>query len=129
MPNLNKTMIMGHLGRDPELRYTQGGQGVANFSVAVTEKWKGRDGEKQERTTWFRVVAWGQAGEYAAAYLRKGDAVYVEGSIEEREWEDKEGQKRKTWELKAQRVNSLSPRAKQAKDEPNVDEDGDELPF
>lgn len=78
--------------------------------MAATEKFKGRDGEKRERTTWFRCVAWGQAAEFAAQYLRKGDAVFVQGSIEERSWEDKDGQKRTVWEVRVSRVNSLMPR-------------------
>lgn len=134
MPSLNSVFVMGHLGRDPELRYTSGGQTVCNFNVAATDKWKSKEGQKQERTTWFRCVAWGQAAEFAAQYLKKGDAVFVQGSIEEREWE-KDGEKRKTWEVRVSRVNSLAPRGGGRTSKPEEGFGGDEdvadedLPF
>ena len=97
--SLNKVMIIGNLGRDPEMRYTPSGQPVTQFTVAVNRNYKDGNGEWQEETEWFRVVAWGQLGERAAEYLRKGSKVYVEGRLQTRQWEDQSGQKRYTTEL------------------------------
>jgi single-strand DNA-binding protein len=108
MAGVNKAILIGNLGRDPELRYTQNGQAVVNFTLATTENWSDRStGEKQERTEWHRIVAWGRTGEICAQYLSKGRTVYVEGRIQTREWEDKEGQKRRTTEINAQTVQFL----------------------
>lgn len=98
--SLNKVMLIGHLGQDPELRHTQGGTAVCNFSLATTERWKDKSGEKQERTEWHRCVAWGKPGEVLAKYLTKGSQVYIEGSLETKQWEDKDGNKRYTTEIK-----------------------------
>src|SRR5438552_19213882 len=108
--SLNKAMIIGNLGRDPEMRYTPNGQAVTQFTVAVNRNFRGSDGEWQEETEWFRVVAWGQTGERAAENLRKGVKVYVEGRIQTRTWEDQTGNKRYPTELIADRVVSLEPR-------------------
>ena len=108
--SLNKAMIIGNLGRDPEMRYTPNGQSVTQFTVAVNRNFKGSDGEWQEETEWFRVVAWGQTGERAAENLRKGVKVYVEGRLQTRNWEDQTGNKRYTTELVADRVVSLERR-------------------
>ena len=102
MPSLNKILLIGHLGRDPELRQTQTGKSVANFTMATSEK---RGGE--EHTEWHRIVAWEKTAGYCAHYLSKGALVYVEGRIQTREWTDKEGQSRKTTEVVAQRVIGL----------------------
>jgi single-strand DNA-binding protein len=118
--SLNKAMIIGNLGRDPEMRYTPGGQAVTQFTVAVNRNYKGQNGEWQEETEWFRVVVWGQQAERAAEYLRKGNKVYVEGRLQTRQWEDKEGQKRYTTELVANQVTNLERRSR--------DEDGDPGP-
>jgi single-strand DNA-binding protein len=107
MASVNKVILIGNLGRDPELRYTQGGQAVANFSVATTEKYSSRDGTPQERTEWHRIVVWGKQAENCAQYLSKGRTVYVEGRLQTREWEDREGNKRNTTEINAQRVQFL----------------------
>jgi single-strand DNA-binding protein len=103
---MNKYMILGHLGRDPELRHTQSGKAVTNFSVATSESWV-KDGEKQERTEWHRVVCWGKLAETCAKFLSKGRQVLVEGKAQTREWEDKEGNKRQTTELNAMNVQFL----------------------
>src|SRR5262245_26825952 len=95
MASVNKVILIGNLGRDPELRYTPGGQAVANFTLATNERFSSKDGEKQERTEWHRIVAWGRTGELCAQYLSKGRSVYIEGRLQTREWEDKEGQKRR----------------------------------
>jgi len=108
--SLNKAMIIGNLGRDPEMRYTPSGQAVTQFTVAVNRNFKGQDGAWQEETEWFRVVAWGPLAERTAEYLRKGRKVYVEGRLQTRQWEDQSGAKRYTTELIAQTVTQLDPR-------------------
>ena len=108
--SLNKCMIIGNLGRDPEMRYTPSGQAVTQFTVAVNRNYKDQQGERQEETEWFRVVAWGQQAEFAAEYLRKGAKVYVEGRIQTRQWEGQDGQKRYTTELVANTIQNLERR-------------------
>jgi single-strand DNA-binding protein len=107
MASINKAILIGNLGRDPELRYTQGGQAVANFTLATNEKWNDKDGNSQERTEWHRIVVWGKQAENCAQYLSKGRNVYIEGRIQSRDWEDKEGNKRQTTEVVAQTVQFL----------------------
>lgn len=100
MASVNKVILVGNLGRDPELRYTPGGQPVANFSIATSESWNKKDGSgKEERTEWHRIVAWGRTAELCAQYLAKGRTVYIEGRLQTREWENKEGQKQRTTEV------------------------------
>ena len=118
--SLNKAMIIGNLGRDPEMRYTPSGQAVTQFTVAVNRNFRGQDGEWQEETEWFRVVAWGQTGERAAENLRKGGKVYVEGRIQTRQWEDKTGAKRYTTELIADRVTNLEKRRRREDGDPGL---------
>jgi single-strand DNA-binding protein len=108
--SLNKCMIIGNLGRDPEMRYTPGGQAVTQFSVATNRNFRDQQGEWQSETEWFRVVVWGDQGERVAEYLRKGHKVYVEGRLQTRQWEDQSGNKRYTTELIANRVSSLERR-------------------
>lgn len=108
--SLNKAMIIGNLGRDPEMRYTPSGQAVTQFTVAVNRNYRDNNGEWQEETEWFRVVAWAQLAERTAEYLRKGRKVYVEGRLQTRSWEDQNGQKRYTTELIANTVTPLDPR-------------------
>jgi single-strand DNA-binding protein len=110
MASVNKVILIGNLGRDPELRYTAGGQPVASFSVATNERWNDREGKPQERTEWHRIVVWGKQGENCANYLAKGRTVYIEGRLQTREWEDKEGLKRQTTEVVAQTVQFLGSR-------------------
>jgi single-strand DNA-binding protein len=107
MAGVNKVILIGNLGRDPELRYTQSGQGVVNFTLATSENWTDKSGERVERTEWHRIVVWGRVGELCAQYLSKGRTVYIEGRIQTREWEDKEGNKRQTTEINAQTVQFL----------------------
>lgn len=107
MASVNKVILIGNLGRDPEVRFTQGGTAVANFTMATTERWSDPSGEKKEKTEWHRVVVWGKQAEIAGEYLRKGKQVYVEGSLQTREWTDREGQKRYTTEVRAQRFQLL----------------------
>ena len=101
--SLNKCMIIGNLGRDPEMRYTPSGQAVTQFTVATNRRWRDQQDEWQEETEWFRVVVWGQQAERVAERLRKGNKVYIEGRIQTRQWEDQSGQKRYTTELIANR--------------------------
>jgi single-strand DNA-binding protein len=103
-------MIIGNLGRDPEMRYTPSGQAVTQFTVAVNRNYRDSNNEWQEETEWFRVVVWREAAERAAERLRKGSKVYVEGRLQTRQWEDREGQKRYTTELVAQTVTPLDAR-------------------
>jgi len=107
--SLNKCMIIGNLGRDPEMRYTPSGQAVTQFTVATNRRWQ-TNGEWQEETEWFRVVVWGPQAERTAERLRKGNKVYVEGRIQTRQWEDQTGNKRYTTELVANQVTSLERR-------------------
>lgn len=108
MASVNKVILLGNLGRDPELRYTQGGQPVANFTVATNESWTKKDGSgREERTEWHRIVAWGRTAELCAQYLAKGRTVYIEGRLQTREWENKEGQKQRTTEIVAQTVQFI----------------------
>jgi single-strand DNA-binding protein len=111
MSSLNKAMIIGRLGQDPEVRYTQSNTAVATLNVATNERFKDRNGELQERTEWHRVVAWGRTAEICQEYLKKGSQVYIEGPIQTREWEDKEGQKRYTTEIKALTLTMLDSRS------------------
>lgn len=104
MASVNKIILVGFLGADPELAYTPNNRAVCKLSVATNETWKDKDGQKQERTEWHRVVVWGELGENCEKYLAKGRMVYVEGRIQTRSWEDKSGQKRYTTEIIADRV-------------------------
>lgn len=108
--SLNKCMIIGNLGRDPEMRYTPSGQAVTQFTVATNRNYRDQQGEWQSETEWFRVVVWGPQAERTAERLRKGNKVYVEGRIQTRQWEDQQGQKRSTTELVANQVTSLERR-------------------
>ncbi|MBW1808322.1 MAG: single-stranded DNA-binding protein [Deltaproteobacteria bacterium] len=110
MAGVNKAILIGNLGADPEARYTQGGQAVANFSLATSERWTGRDGQQQERTEWHRIVTFGKLAETCRDYLSKGRQVYVEGRIQTRSWEDRDGKKRYTTEIVAQTVRFLGQR-------------------
>ena len=115
--SLNKCMIIGNLGRDPEMRYTPSGQAVTQFTVATNRNYRDQQGEWQKETEWFRVVVWGQQAERTAEYLRKGNKVYVEGRIQTRQWEDQSGQKRYTTEVVANQVTSLERRERDESDE------------
>jgi single-strand DNA-binding protein len=107
MSYVNKVILIGRLGADPEMRRTADGTPVTTFRMATTESWKNKDGSKAEQTEWHRVVAWRKLGEIAAEYLRKGKLVYVEGRIQSREYEDRDGVKRKTFEIVASNMKML----------------------
>jgi len=111
MASINKVFLIGNLGADPEVRYTQGGGAVCNFRMATTEVWNSKQsGERQERTEWHRIVVWGKQGEHCGEYLKKGRPCHVEGRIQTREWEDRDGNKRYTTEIVADRVTFLGGR-------------------
>ncbi len=110
MAGVNKVILIGNLGKDPELRYTPGGQAVATFSLATGEKWRDKDGNMQDRTEWHNIVVWGRSAENAKEYLSKGRPVYIEGRIQTRSWDDKDGNKRYTTEIVAQRLQFLGGR-------------------
>lgn len=110
MAGINKAILIGNLGKDPELRYTPGGQAVATFSLATSEKWKDKSGVLQDKTEWHNIVVWGRTAEMVKEYLAKGRQVYIEGRIQTRSWEDKDGNKRYTTEIVAQRVQFLGSR-------------------
>ncbi|MFP6664295.1 MAG: single-stranded DNA-binding protein [Deltaproteobacteria bacterium] len=105
--SVNKAIILGRLGADPEIRFTQSGAGVCNFNVATDTVWKDKDGQKQSRTEWHRIVVWGNQAEPCSKYLTKGREVYVEGEIQTRSWEDKDGNKRWTTEIRARDVRFI----------------------
>src|SRR5882724_8090277 len=105
--SVNKVILVGRLGRDPETRYTGGGSAVANFSVATDETYKDKNGERQKRTEWHKIVVWGKQAEIAQQYLKKGSLIFIEGRIQSREWQDKEGQKRTSFEIVASNFRML----------------------
>jgi len=134
---LNKVMVIGHLGRDPEMRYTPSGRPVTTFTVAVSRSWNTADGERRSETEWFNVVAWGNLAEICKQYLHKGQQVYIEGRLQTRQWEDKEGQKHKNVEVVANEMMMLGDRRdNKSSDEDNQEDDQsepladeDEFPF
>ena len=107
MASVNKVILLGNLGADPELRYTNSGTAVANFRIATNERWTDRNGESQERTEWHNIVAWSKLGEICGKYLKKGKPVFVEGRLQTRSWEDQSGNKRYTTEIVAQTMQML----------------------
>ena len=107
---INKAIIIGNLGSDPEIRYTQSGTQVATFNVATTERWKGQDGQMQESTEWHKIVAWKRLAEICGEYLHKGSKVYIEGKIQTRKWQDQNGNDKYTTEIVAREMKMLSPR-------------------
>ena len=107
MGSVNKVILVGNLGRDAELRYTPGGAPVSSFSLATTEIWNDKGGQRQEKTEWHRIVLWGKTAESLNEYLTKGKQIYVEGRLQTRQWDDKDGNKRYTTEIKCDRVTLL----------------------
>lgn len=105
--SVNKVILVGRLGQNPEVRYTPSGAAVANFSIATNENWTDKSGQKQERTEWHRIVAWSKLAELCSQYLTKGRQVYIEGRLQTRQWQDKDGQTKYTTEINAQTVQFL----------------------
>jgi single-strand DNA-binding protein len=138
MASVNKAIILGNLGADPELRYTPGGQAVTSLSIATTEKYKDKSGEKQSRTEWHNVVLWGRLAEIARDYLKKGSPVYIEGRIQYRSYDDKEGIKRYRTDIVGQTLQLLGSRGGASEPghaepaetpEPSMPAEDDDLPF
>ncbi|MBD3170415.1 MAG: single-stranded DNA-binding protein [candidate division Zixibacteria bacterium] len=139
MASVNLAILIGNLGRDPELRYTPGGQAVTSFSIATTEKWKDKSGELTEKTEWHNIVCWGRNAEIASQYLKKGSPVYLEGRIQNRSYDDKDGNRRYISEVVVRRLQLLSGGARRDDSEagmppPPGDQDSmaetdDDLPF
>ncbi len=109
--SVNKVILVGRLGRDPETRYTSSGQAVCNFSMATDESFRDRSGERQKRTEWHKIVVWGKLAEICQKYLKKGSQIYLEGRIQTRQWDDKEGNKRTSLEIVASAMQMLDRRA------------------
>ncbi len=109
--SVNKVILVGRLGKNPEVRYTPSGAAVANFNIATNESWVDKSGQKQERTEWHRIVVWGKTAENCNQYLSKGRQVYVEGRLQTRQWQDKDGQTKYTTEVQAQSVEFLGGNA------------------
>lgn len=130
MSGVNKVILVGNLGQDPEMRHTSGGTAVVNMSIATSRKWTTKSGEQKEDTQWHRVIIWGKQGENCDKYLAKGKQVYIEGRLQTRQWEDKEGQKRWTTEVVAEQVVFLSGvgSSNTGRDEPPPVDD-DDVPF
>lgn len=134
--SVNRVILVGYLGRDPEVRYTPSGDAVANVSLATTEIYKDKDGNREERTEWHSLVLWRAQAEFAKEWLKKGQLVYVEGRIQTRSWEDKEGQKRSKTEIQVDRITTLGglvgkSKGKELEEEipPEEPEGEEEIPF
>ncbi len=115
--SVNKVILVGRLGKDPEVRTTGNGNSVASFSIATNEKWTGKSGQAEERTEWHNIVAWGKLAELCGQYLQKGGQVYIEGRLQTREYDDKDGIKRRTTEINAREVVFLSSKGGGARDD------------
>ena len=128
MLGVNKVILIGNLGKDPELRYTPGGQPTASFSLATTERWNDKSGKRQEHTEWHNIVAWGKLAELVNQYLKKGRSAYIEGRINTRSWDDRDGNKKYKTEIVASQVHFLSsggaPQANSAADSPQGAQEG-----
>ncbi len=135
MAGVNKAILLGRLGADPEIRYTSNGTAVANFRIATSEKWTNPNGEKEERTEWHRIVAFGKLGEICGEYLAKGKQVYIEGRLQTRTWEDRDKNQRTTTEIIAtvmQMLGSAGGGKAPGKEEPSYAEEpakDDDIPF
>lgn len=122
MASVNKAILIGNLGRDPELRYTQSGMAVARFSIATNEQWIDKDDKKQEKTEWHKIVAWGKLGEFCGEQLTKGQLVYIEGKIQTRSWEDQDKNKHFVTEINANQIIKLGSRGEKTEDIPIISE-------
>jgi single-strand DNA-binding protein len=126
---LNKVMVIGHVGRDPEMRYIPSGKPVTSFSVATSRSWTNSEGERRQETEWFNVVAWGNLAEICKQHIRKGQQVYVEGRLQTRSWEDHDGKKRFRTELVANEMLLLGDRRGASEAVESTDEGEEEFPF
>ncbi|MDD2851631.1 MAG: single-stranded DNA-binding protein [Desulfuromonadaceae bacterium] len=114
MASLNKVMLIGNLGKDPEVRFTSSGQAVASFSLATSEKFKGKNGEWEERTEWHNITLWGKLAEIAGEYLTKGKTIFLEGRLQTRKWQDKSGNDRYTTDVVGDKMQMLSPKGERS---------------
>jgi single-strand DNA-binding protein len=128
MVGVNKVILIGNLGKDPELRYTPGGQPVATFSLATTERWNDRNGQRQDRTEWHNIVVWGKLAELVNQYLKKGRSAYVEGRITTRSWDDRDGVKKYRTEIVAVQVHFLGGSGQQGGGDPGPMMDNNSMP-
>jgi single-strand DNA-binding protein len=119
--SVNKVILVGRLGRDPESRFTSSGQQVCNFTLATDESFKDRAGERQKRTEWHRIVVWGRLAEISQQYLKRGTLVYIEGRLQTRQWDDRSGNKRTTTEIIANGMKILSPRSESGAAAPSAE--------
>jgi single-strand DNA-binding protein len=126
---LNKVMIIGRLGRDPEMRYTPSGRPVTTFSVATSRNWTTSEGEKRVETEWFNVVAWGNLAEICKQYLSKGHQVYIEGRLQTRHWDDQEGNKHTSVEINANEMIMLNERREADENDDTESNENEEFPF
>ncbi|MBE0408269.1 MAG: single-stranded DNA-binding protein [Anaerolineales bacterium] len=126
---LNKVMIIGHLGRDPEMRYTPSGRPVTTFNVATNRTWNSSNGERHTETEWFNIVAWGNLAEICKQYLSKGQRIYVEGRLQTRHWEDSDGNKHSSTEIVASEMIMLSDRQNSNHSSEDFEVEEDEFPF
>ncbi|MEX1248801.1 MAG: single-stranded DNA-binding protein [Anaerolineales bacterium] len=125
---LNKVMLIGHLGRDPEMRYTPSGRPVTSFSVATTRNWTTAEGERRSETEWFNIVAWSSLAEICNQYLKKGHQVYIEGRLQTRHWQDDEGNKRSATEVVAREMIMLTERRDKGEGEAEAATDTEDFP-
>jgi single-strand DNA-binding protein len=126
---LNKVMVIGNVGRDPEMRYVPSGKPVTSFSVATSRSWTSSEGDRREETEWFNVIAWGDLAEICKQHLRKGQQVYIEGRLQTRSWEDPDGRKRFRTELVANEMIMLGRRGDISEEVELADEEMEEFPF
>lgn len=134
---VNKVILIGNLGADPEVRYSQSGTAIASFRMATTEIWKKQDGSKEDQTEWHRIVAFGRLGEICGEYLSKGSKVYIEGRLQTRKWDDRDGNTRYTTEIVAREMKMLSPKGSSESNGAQYEETppfpepimGDDVPF
>ena len=132
MSSVNKVILIGNLGKDPELRYLDSGDAVCNITLATSESWKDKAGQKKEQTEWHRVSMFGKTAEIAGEYLKKGASVYIEGKLTTRKWTDKEGQERYTTEIRCDRMQMLGKAKEASKADQEAGErlmDGEQIPF
>lgn len=136
MASVNRVILIGNLGKDPDLRYTPSGQPVATFPIATSEKWKDKDGQLQQKTNWHNIVAWGRQAEICKEYLKKGSPIYIEGRIQSRSYDDKDGNRRYITEIITTRIQMLGrkgeePSAEQLPEQETETEgiEGDDIPF
>jgi single-strand DNA-binding protein len=127
--SVNKVILIGRLGQNPEVRYTPSGAAVANFSIATNESWTDKSGQKQERTEWHKVVVWGKLAELCSQYLTKGRQAYIEGRLQTRQWQDKDGQTKYTTEVQAQTVQFLGAGAGSGAERGRGDEMSQDMSF